>query len=54
MKKFQEKYRKGEMTMEEIERSLYSWLGRAEFGDTWGLRKNIAGRFGFTREGENQ
>lgn len=50
LKKFQEKYREGEMTMEDIEHSLYSWLGHAEQGDTWKLRNAILNKYIFSRE----
>ena len=41
-----------EMSMWEIEQSLYSWLGHAEQGDTWKLRRRILDRFVFAKEGD--
>ncbi len=40
------------MDTEAIERSLYSWLGHAEHGDTWGLRRATLERFVFTKESD--
>ena len=48
-----EKYRNGEMNMCEIEQSLYSWLGHAEQGDTYSLRKKMLDGFILTRGNEN-
>lgn len=48
---FVEKYRRGEISLAEIERSLYSWLGHAEQGDTYGLRCAILENLILTKEG---
>ena len=37
------------MEMEEIERSLYSWLGHAEYGDTYNLRSKMLEGFVLSR-----
>lgn len=47
---FVEKYRNDETDSEVIERSLYSWLGHAEHGDTWGLRRAILDKLILTKE----
>jgi hypothetical protein len=36
---------KEEMNLKDIEQSLYSWLGHAEFGDTYGLRSQMLEKF---------
>ena len=41
LKTFQQKYSEGTMWMEEIERSLYSWLGHAEYGNTYHFRRKM-------------
>ena len=37
------------MEMEEIERSLYSWLEHAEYGDTYNLRSKMLEGFVLSR-----
>ena len=49
MKMYQEQYASGEMEMAAIERSLYSWLGHAEYGDTYNLRKKMLEGFVLSR-----
>ena len=49
LKVFQRKYSEGEKSMEEVERSLYSWLGHAEYGDTYRLRKKMLSEAIFSR-----
>ena len=49
LKVYCEKYASGEMEMEEIERSLYSWLGHAEYGDTYNLRSKMLEGFVLSR-----
>jgi hypothetical protein len=36
---------KEEMNLKDIEQSLFSWLGHAEFGDTRGLRSQMLEKF---------
>ena len=50
---FAEKYRSVEMDSEKVEQSLYSWLGHAEFGNTYSLRKQLLKDFKLSKEGEN-
>jgi hypothetical protein len=50
LRRFQEKYREGEMDMKTVERSLHAWLGHAGQGDTWRLRKDILDKYRFSKE----
>lgn len=52
LKVFQQKYKEGEMSMEAIERSLYSWLGHAEYGNTYHLRKKMLEEAVFSKESD--
>ena len=54
VKHFQKNYQRGEMDMEKIEASPYSWLGHAEYGGTWGLRKKLLDGFILTRGEKNE
>lgn len=49
LKAFEEKYRSEEPDMKEMEQYLYGWLGHAEYGDTYGLRKKLLDGFILTR-----
>ncbi len=49
LKAFQEKYRKGEMSYEEIKRSLASSKGHLMHGHTYKLQKKLYGNFVLTR-----
>ena len=51
LKAFKAKYANGELDAEAIRRSLVSWLGHAEFGNTYGLRKKLLENFILTKEG---
>jgi hypothetical protein len=44
---FQQKYTKGEITLEEIRQSLASWLGHVKWGDVYQLTNSIMERFSF-------
>ena len=54
LKTFQQRYREGEMGLDEIECSLYSWLGHAEYGDTYGLRREMLESFVLSRGTEQK
>ena len=55
LKFFERKYAKEEMDVEAVRRSVVSWLGHAEFGNTYGLRKRLIGKLVLTREaGKNE
>ena len=54
MKEYQKQYASGEMGMEAIERSLYSWLGHAEYGNTYGLRSKMIEGFVLSRSREQK
>ena len=49
MKVYAEGYRTGSITPEATRQSLYSWLGHAEFGDTYSLRKKMLEGFVMTK-----
>jgi retron-type reverse transcriptase len=44
---FAETYRQGEMSIEEINQSVQSWVAHAEHGNTWRLRNRIFGSVRF-------
>jgi retron-type reverse transcriptase len=47
---FQECYRRGEMSWEEIRQSVYSWIAHASHADSWHLREDIFAEAVFRRE----
>jgi hypothetical protein len=49
---FMERHLKGEMDFPDISQRLNSWLGHAEHGHTWHLRRKIFARAVFTRNSE--
>ena len=48
MKKFQEDYRNGDVTLDEVKQSLASYLGHLSHGHTYRLREKVLGRFVLT------
>ena len=53
MKKFKERYRDGEMTIDDIKRSLASYRGHIGHGHTYKLQKKVFGKFVLTRTQSN-
>ena len=51
MKNFQRRYAKNQVTFEEITRSVRSYNGHLQHGDTWHLRKHIYDNLVFSRNG---
>jgi len=47
---FQKKYRAGQISLEDIQRSLSSWAGHAKWGDTYQLRHSLLLSHAFVRE----
>ena len=54
MKSFQKRYAEGQVTFEEITRSVRSYNGHLRHGDTWRLRKHIYGNLVFVRNREGK
>ncbi len=50
MKKFQQKYKEGDMEAEEIRRVLMSWAGYAKHADSYWLVNKIFNQFSFSRQ----
>lgn len=49
LKAFREKYRRGELELEDIQRSLASYSGHLRHGHTWKLQSRVYGGFVLTR-----
>lgn len=49
LRKFQEKFKAGEMNADDIRRVLVSWIGYAKHADSYWLIRTILRRFVFTR-----
>jgi len=45
----QQDYAEGKINVEDIKRSLTSWMAHLEHGDTWQLRKQIFDSLTFVR-----
>ena len=50
LKAFERKYALGELTPEEIRRSLISYNGHLKHGHAWKLKKHVYGRFTLRKE----
>jgi len=48
MKRFQRMYAQGEITLEQINRTVASWVAHAEHADTYGLRQKLLGKYKFS------
>lgn len=53
MKRFQEQYREGRITFDEITQSVRSYNGHLKHGHTWKLRKHIYSNTIFTKSKED-
>lgn len=49
LRKYQEAFFKGDLSMEKLTQSIKSWVAHASHADTWHLRKKIFGEYVFTR-----
>ena len=49
LKKLQEAYRDGCIELEDVSRSVQSWIAHASHADTWGLRRSVLGECVFRR-----
>lgn len=49
MRQFQRLYARGELSLEEINQTVSSWVAHAEHADTYGLRKALLGKYAFKR-----
>jgi hypothetical protein len=46
----QNQYQNGELEIEDISRSVQSWVAHAAHANTWGLRRRVLGRMAFQGE----
>jgi len=51
MRRFQRLYARGEITLEEVNQTISSWVAHAKHADTEGLRKALLGKYSFKRQG---
>lgn len=54
LKAFQERYRAGEMDIEDVKRSIASYNGHLKHGHTWKLKSKVYGKFVLTRETKHE
>jgi len=52
MKGFRRLYAQGDITLQEINRTVASWVAHAEHADTYGLRQKLLGKYQFSRHSE--
>lgn len=50
LRRYQEAFFKGDLSMEKLTQSIKSWVAHASHADTWRLRKKIFSEYVFTRE----
>jgi len=51
LKRLQRLYAAGEISLEQVKRSVMSWIGHASHADTYGLRRKLFGEITFCRRG---
>lgn len=49
LRDLQDRYRRGEISLDQVTQSLRSWVGHLQHGDTWRLRKQVFTRLAFAR-----
>jgi len=50
LRKQQQAYAQGEISLEQLTQSMHSWLAHLEHADSWHLREKLLSRYAFMRK----